>query len=298
MKNYEKKVARCYSTWGKSYYGDYYSKRSPYPPVHLALIRNIIKKHRPKNLIDAGCGPASMLRNLAGLSAGLYGFDLTPEMVEEAKQVFLKMNLNPDRIWQGSVLDRHAFGGGHKKSRYDALLSWGVMPHLKEKDEKRVILNFKSALRPDGIACVEARNELFALFTMNRHSKDLFWDRLMAGEKLLQSARHQRKNLMKAAHEFWSHFRMDLPPIRRGKKAEPGYDEVLSRLHNPFELRQKFLACGFHEADVKFYHFHAMPPMMGASVPKLFLKESLKIENPDDWRGYFMASAFVIVAKV
>ena len=45
-----------------------------------------------------------------------------------------------------------------------------------------------------------------------------------------------------------------------------------------------------------FYHFHAFLPMFQRLTPEFFLERSLAMENdPDDWRGYFMASAFYLV---
>ncbi len=93
-------------------------------------------------------------------------------------------------------------------------------------------------------------------------------------------------------------FRIDLPPVRKGKIDEPGYDEVLSRSHNPLLLQQQFLDAGFRDARIYYYHFHALPPMVSAHAPKLFRAASLAMEsNPLDWRGLFMASAFFIVAQ-
>jgi hypothetical protein len=87
---------------------------------------------------------------------------------------------------------------------------------------------------------------------------------------------------------------MDLPPVRRGKAGEPGYDEVLSRTHNPLVLRDSFAAAGFSNVRVLFYHFHALPPMLSGGMPELFLRESVAMERADDWRGHFMASAFLL----
>lgn len=52
---------------------------------------------------------------------------------------------------------------------------------------------------------------------------------------------------------------MDLPPTRKGYEGEPGYDEVLSRTYNPFELKAIASEAGLRDVDVLFYHFHAFP---------------------------------------
>ena len=55
----ETAVKQCYSTWGTSYYRDYYGAGAPYPPVHVELIRAQVLKVAPRTVLDAGCGPAS-----------------------------------------------------------------------------------------------------------------------------------------------------------------------------------------------------------------------------------------------
>lgn len=35
----ETNIQRCYSTWGETYYRDYYGENAPYPPVHINLLR-------------------------------------------------------------------------------------------------------------------------------------------------------------------------------------------------------------------------------------------------------------------
>jgi hypothetical protein len=72
---------------------------------------------------------------------------------------------------------------------------------------------------------------------------------------------------------------------------------VLSRTHNPLVLREEFAAAGFADVRVLFYHYHCLPPMLQSAVPELFRRESLAIEDPHDWRGYFMASAFLLAGR-
>jgi hypothetical protein len=35
--------------------------------------------------------------------------------------------------------------------------------------------------------------------------------------------------------------------------------------------------------------------MLATLFPDFFLRESVAMEDPEDWRGYFMASAFLLV---
>ena len=295
----ETSVRSCYSTWGPRYYEDYYRSSDAYPPVHTEIVRDLLQTSGVSNVIDAGCGPASMLRDLIDLNLDLYGFDLTPEMVVEAKRVLSMRGQSSENIWLGSVLDEAAFSGGPKSGeKYDAGICFGVLPHVPKSADRTVLENFANVVRPGGLVAIEARNELFSLFTLNRYSQDFFQERLIRSEYFKDCSDQEKSVLKQVSSDLSGHFRMDLPPLRKGYEDEPGYDEVLSRTHNPFELKSLAEEVGLVDVDVLFYHYHALPPMMEQMVPDLFRRESLAMENPKDWRGYFMASAFILVGQV
>ncbi|MDH3974314.1 MAG: class I SAM-dependent methyltransferase [Deltaproteobacteria bacterium] len=298
MRDYEKAVADCYSTWGKTYYDEYYGEKAPYPQVHTELLRSLLKAVGAKNLLDAGCGPASFLRDILNEGIDLYGFDLTPEMVEEAKRIFSENDLPENNIWHGSVLDKEAFAlPGKDLGAFDAVICSGVMPHISEEDEDHVICNLKSAVKPGGLVALEARNQFFSLFSLNRYSYDFFRNELIRADELLQQGREYNNEITESLEAMKEQFRMDFPPVRKGKESEPGYDEVLSRVHNPLILKEKFEQMGFTEVNLKFYHFHPLPPVFSKQLPDFFVKQGVTMENPDDWRGFFMASAFFVIGK-
>jgi SAM-dependent methyltransferase len=285
----EEAVKSCYSTWSGSYYEDYSRSGKAYPPVHADIVSKRREEARVRTLLDAGCGPASMLRDLAAPGRELSGFDLTPEMVAEARKVL------PDaKIWEGSVTDPKAYRGGP----YDAAICFGVFPHIRAQDDVLVLKNLASSVRKGGEVFVEARNELFALFTLNRYSRDMFHTALIDVSALAAKASaEERKKLEEALEQLDERFRMDLPPVRKGKSGEPGYDEVLSRTHNPFVLAGQARAAGLADVEVLFYHYHCLPPMLEAAVPQLFRAASVAMEDPKDWRGHFMASAFIVAGR-
>jgi 2-polyprenyl-3-methyl-5-hydroxy-6-metoxy-1,4-benzoquinol methylase len=291
----EAAVQSCYSTWAQSYFADYYASEAAYPPVHQKLIADLVTASGARTLLDAGCGPASMLRSLTGTGAALYGFDLTAEMVAEARKVMADRGVPPDHIWQGSVADAAAFRApSGEPARFDAAVCIGVLPHVPEALDDTVIANLRDSVRPGGIVAVEARNQLFALFTLNRYSHEFFVEELIAPETLAAIGGSESAALAQLRERF----RTDLPPLRKGKAGEPGYDEVLSRTHNPLVLKERFAAAGFADVRLLFYHFHALPPMLEGAAPQLFRQASLAMEaDPTDWRGHFMASAFILTGK-
>jgi len=290
----EAAVQSCYSTWADNYFADYYASATAYPPVHQKLIADLVTASGARTLLDAGCGPASMLRGLTGTGAGLYGFDLTPEMVVEARKVMAEHGVPADRIWQGSVADPASFRAPGGPTAFDAAICIGVLPHVPEALDDTVIANLRDSVRPGGMVAIEARNQLFALFTLNRYSYEFFRETLIGPETIAAIGGGESAPLAQLKERF----RTDLPPLRKGKAGEPGYDEVLSRTHNPLVLKERFAATGFSDVRLLFYHFHALPPMLESAAPELFRQASLAMEaNPSDWRGHFMASAFILTGR-
>jgi len=289
-------VARCYSTWGTSYYDEFYGAQAPYPPVHADLLRSLLLSSGAKTVLDAGCGPASFLRRLGKEALDLYGFDLTPEMVAEAKKTMAALGFDPRHFWQGSVLQSGDFVRPGLPAHYDACVCIGVLPHVPADLDATVLRNLHQAVRPGGLVLVEARNALFSLFTQNRFTHAFLRNDLMRADELLAAAGPAAEPLSAALQDWQKHFRMDLPPMRKGRKDEPGYDEVISRVHIPFVLQEQFRQAGFQEVRTFFYHYHAFPPMLSGTSEAFFRKASLEMENPSDWRGHFMASAFILAA--
>lgn len=294
----EDTIKECYSTWGSRYYADYYESENAYPPVHTDIVRALLAKERPASLLDVGCGPASMLRDITDFGIDLYGFDLTPEMVEEAKKVMSGKGVVADHIWQGSALERECYHNENiALKQFESALCFGVMPHIPAETDQTLLENINASVESGGLIMVEARNELFGLFTMNRPTSELIQSRLIDFDGLKERNPSEEEALDAAQAELNERFRMDLPPLRKGYEDEPGYDEVLSRTHNPFELKAKAESLGMKDVEVLFYHYHALPPMLANHLPQTFKRESIAMENPRDWRGYFMASAFILVGR-
>lgn len=295
----EGQVRSCYSTWSGRYYDEYYGPGAAYPPVHRDLLRGLIRESGARTLLDAGCGPASFLRDVTDLGLELFGFDLTPEMVDEARRVLAPHGVPAERLWRGSVLDPDAFRSPTEPELlFDAAVCVGVLPHIPAEADAEVVARLRDAVRPGGLVAVEARNQLFGLFTLNRYSHELFRDGLVRADDLRAAAtEEERPGLERALAGLEAMFRTDLPPVRTGHDDEPGYDEVLSRTHNPLLVAEAFRRQGLVDVRILHYHFHPLPPMLAAEAPDLFRRAALAMEDPDDWRGLVMASAFLVAGR-
>lgn len=294
MTDAEERVRRCYSTWSGTYYDEYYGAGSSYPPVHRDILLGVLRDAGARTVLDAGCGPASFMRHLQAAGHEAYGFDLTPEMIDEARRVMRSVGAPEDRVWLGNVAVAEAYAPEGRPRSYDAAVCVGVLPHLDAGDEAAVLRNLRSAVRDGGVVAVEARNQLFALFSLNRYTFELFRDELVRPDDPRTSA-EDASRMRDALEGLRGRLRMDLPPVRAGKAGEPGYDEVLSRTHNPLVLRERFAAAGLRDVRTLFYHFHRLPPMLETAAPERYRDWSLAVEDPNDWRGLVMASAFILV---
>ena len=105
----EKTIKNCNSTWGKVYYSKYYGEGAPHTSVHLDLITSMLDAANPKKVLDAGCGAASMLRHFVRDGCEIYGFDLTPEMVQEVKSVMEHIGVPESHVWEASILNPSRF---------------------------------------------------------------------------------------------------------------------------------------------------------------------------------------------
>lgn len=294
----EQAVAACYATWASSYFDQYYGDHAPYPPVHAEQILKMLEQGGVTTLLDAGCGPASFLQYLGHRPIAWHGFDLTPEMVAAGRRVADALGRTEAQIWIGSVLDDAAFTPPGAPVRFDGAVLVGVLPHLPAAAETAVLQRLARAVEPGGLLIAEARNALFGLFTLNRPSFELFLDRLIDWPALIAQANPAEQATLTGLREaLAARFRIDLPPIRPSQAGEPGYDEILSRTHVPFELAEAARHAGWTEVELRYVHFHALPPMFERLLPELFRTASLNRERPDDWRGLIMASSFLIVGR-
>ena len=88
---------------------------------------------------------------------------------------------------------------------------------------------------------VEFRNKLFSLFTFNRHTRDFILNDLLTGIS---------PEVKKVVEEdLNSRLRMDMPQARMGSSEEPGYDAILSKFHNPFEVAELFRGHQFKDVS-------------------------------------------------
>ena len=296
MSEDERSIANHYDAAASQYHEQYKRERlndlsTPYPANYfrLQLLLNSFVSKGIKRVIEVGVGEGTPLSTLGEAGIDVWGFDISPEMVKKSKETMKKNGMNPDHIFWGDIQDPTTYarvlGGG----QFEGLMAMGVMPHVENDD--MVLENMFALVRPGGSVFIEFRNKLFSLFSFNRYTVEFVLNDLLAGVD------EELRGIVKSDLE--SRLRIDMPPIRdriEGSDA-PGYDAILSKFHNPFEIVERFKEHHFTDVRLLWYHYHPSMPYLEAKMPELFRKEAMRLEHePSNWRGYFLCSAFVVEA--
>ena len=262
--------------------------------MHLLL--NSFTNNNIKRVVEIGVGEGTPLVSLAKAGMDVSGIDISEPMVEKAKSNFAKNGLDENRIIWGDIQDPLTYAPILNAGKYDGLLAMGVLPHVP--NDEYVLKNMKTMVRPGGRVFIEFRNKLFSLFTFNRYTYEFIMDDLLADvHPDLKAA---------VADAIRPRLEMDKPPSRMTVQSNenkegspPGYDAILSKFHNPFEVLDLFKKCGFEESNLLWYHYHPAMPFLDEQNPRLFREEAMKMEHETSgWRGLFLCSAFVVEARV
>lgn len=288
-------AAAHYNAVASTYHEQYERQRiytaDDYPANYfrLQLLINSMTKKGVKKLYEVGVGEGTPIATLARAGIDVWGCDIAQMMVERARENVKNAGLDPARITWGDIEDSTTYVQAFTQAPFDALIAMGVLPHVKNDD--LVLSNMSALIRPGGTVFVEFRNKLFSLFTFNRYTFEFIMNDLLAGTDPALKAI--------VAKEIESRLRMDLPPVRDvvPDSGKPGYDAILSKFHNPFEVPALFKRHGFENLRYHWYHYHAAPPLVERVQAEVFRAESIKLEHESSgWRGFFLCSAFVIEA--
>lgn len=252
-----------------------------YPANHFAFrqVLNVLHEQGAERMVEIGVGQGRAIPIYTAAGIDLYGVDNNPEMVDTSAKVVADMGLPADRISWGDIEDSVSLSGVRRQGPFDALLAMGVLPHVDH--EKVALENMRHLIKPGGSVFVECRNKLFSLVTFNRFTYEFIMDDLLAGVS------GEVKNV---AGEFLkSRVDVEIPPKPAGHEA---------KYHNPLDIHEVFEAAGLVDVRVRPFHYHAAMPRFEKELGEAFRAESIALENePSNWRGLFLCSAFVVEAR-
>ena len=287
--HYDSSAANYHHQYDRSLLNDV-SRDYPANYFRLQLLINSFCEKKVERIIEVGVGEGTPLLTLAKAGIEPFGFDISEQMVNASKDNFKSSGLNPENIIWGDIQDPTTYVDLLRNGQYDALLAMGVMPHIRNDIES--LNNMKAMVKPGGSVFIEFRNKIFSMFTFNRYTHDFILDDVLAGVS------PKLKDIVSA--DLKSKLEMDKPSPRNihdENPDAPGFDEILSKFHNPFEMTELFKKCGFKDVNLLWYHYHPASPYLSAKNEELFRDEALKLEHDSlGWRGLFLCSAFVVEA--
>lgn len=288
------KVADHYNAIAERY-GERYQRANlreatEYPANYfrLQILVKRLAQSGANSVYEVGVGEGTPLATMATMGFRVAGCDIAESMVTTARASFEKQGLDPQLLQWGDIEDSTSFANQLAAGRFDAVIAAGVLPHVR--NDRLFLENVGMIARPGGKVFIEFRNKLFSLFTLNRYTREFVLN------DLLGSVSSEIRNAVGA--ELDRRLATDLPAVRQvaGDGKAPGYDAVLSKFHNPFELIELFQACGYINARIHWYHYHPAPPMLESVLGASYRDAAMALEHEGTWRGYFLCSAGVIEA--
>lgn len=170
--------------------------------------------------------------------------------------------------------------------QFDSVIALGVIPHVE--DDSWFVGAMSLFLKSGGTLILQFRNSMFSMFTFNRLTKEYILDEVMA------PIPQKFKDVV--ALDLDQRLAVDKPPVRRREDGH-GYDEILSKFNNPFELAEVVKSHGFTDLSYRWYNFHPTYPMVsGQFDPQEYRQTQIDLEADTSWRGMFLCSAGMIIA--
>ena len=277
------------STYSDQYNEDKIWTNEEYPAnfFRLKLVRRILADAGVTSLYEHGVGNATPLVTIAGDGIRVAGNDVSPEMVKFARANMTEHGLDPEAINLLDVQSHDAIDTERKRAgSFEAVMALGVIPHVE--DDRWFVDSMDKFLEPGGRLLLQFRNSMFSMFTFNRLTKEFVMDELLP--EVPESIREI------VSTDLDQRLAVDKPP-KRTRPTGDGYDEILSKFHNPFELSEIVKSFGYKDLQFHWYNHHPAYPMLAGSIdPKVYRQAQMDLEGDTSWRGMFLCSAGLIEA--
>jgi SAM-dependent methyltransferase len=277
-------VKQYYNQVADEYNQHYAEEVEGYPQnrIRRDIIVERLVEEDVDTVLDVGCGDGSVTLSLLKNGIDATGFDFAEEMAAEAQTKLEKNGYDGDRIHQDDLREELP-----REESYDAVIALGVFPHVPEIEPN--LENVYKTLSDDGVALIQFRNKIFDIFTLNQYTYDFYENQLLRDVELPEDPDTALKQRIRDACNVTR-----TEPEKDDNDKELSYEDIYAPFSNPFTVENQWKKIGFSNLDMLFYNYHGMLPEFEEVYPDAFRKASLELEDPDDWRGYLMASSFIL----
>ena len=275
---------------GEKYKTSYTGKgryRSNY--FRLQLVNTLLDsmQPKPKLVLEAGCGDARVVAEIINRGFPCLGFDYNPSMLEIGAKVLHESGIDPSIIKQGDIYEIP-----YDDTMFDAVLCMGVLSNIP--NHQKVFQEFQRVLKPNGRVVFSVSNELFSLFSMNKHTLK-FYEALFQETRIDPSVQQTFLDALAKGYDVDAVKVLDKPI----QEAEIDKSSVEIGKYNPLNLGEKLDALGFEYETVRYYHYHPIPPRFEKDFPEIFAEFAETLETTEyDWKGAVLCNAMVVQARM
>ncbi|SEM83625.1 class I SAM-dependent DNA methyltransferase [Streptacidiphilus jiangxiensis] len=114
--------------------------RTPYERAALALFADQVREAGDGPVADVGCGTGRITAHLNGLGLDVFGVDLSPAMVAEARRAYPALRFEVGSMTELDLPDASLAG----------LLAWYSLIHIPDEELGGVLSRFRRMVRPGG----------------------------------------------------------------------------------------------------------------------------------------------------
>lgn len=275
-------------TFDQSY--DWHGSIYPSNRVRMDHCLDMLAKHGCHRVLDAGCGTGTILLELLKRGFDAEGFDFSEEAVRLCREKLKAHGFDDGRVTVSDIEDPKDVDNdslGDMDYKYDAIIIMGAFTH--PLNHSWSLDNLRRCVRHGGLLLVELRNEIFKLWAHDEMCLPLYEQMMPAGSTSGQALKVLGESLPT---------RVSVAENDDATKEHEKFFSVPSVWRNPLIVDAEYKAAGFKVFDKLYFHWHAAPPSYILDSQRAEMRmRSIELEHyPHDWRGLFMASAFILCA--
>ena len=277
------RIANCYDLDDKGLPNDpaWYRRR---------LYNQFLEKHKPKSVLDIGCGGGWTTLDSLKLGVKTIGLEPVIELKDFAENLLQKEGFDGKNILNEDLLYIKTL----ENNSQDCIALLSVIPHVPLNKIEKIHKELYRVLKPGGKLVIAYRNELFDLFTFNSITLEFYKNRIWELDELKKLS--ETPEVLKALSGLINN--PDLP----GKFHTNAKDKSFGKLNrfktNPLTIKEYLSSFGLKWLESHFYHFHAVPPLISNEVQDLKkINHHLELNYSSDWRANFMCPMYLVISE-
>jgi len=249
------------------------------------FVYNYIKKNRPNNFLDIGCGTGNLVNKVFFyVKKNLSGIDFSKSMIDLAN----KKKIN-ERI-QYKCVDILKFKSNIK---YDVISANGFIEYFSKKELILIFSKIKKLLTKNGKIFFSVRNRLFNVFSLNEFTK-----LEMNSNKIHNLLRESFAIVNSSFSEFKRNKSLKFDIIRY-KQPNTGVNVSLINQYTPLQIIKFIEKLGFEAIEIAPINYHSVIPQYKDTnkIVDIFNSNIIRKDSLNKKLIPF-SSSFIIVAKI